>query len=43
MMAGSAQSILYAIQAFPAIDFHDAAENPINGISASLRAVRCCG
>ena len=31
MMAGSAQSILYAIQAFPAIDFHDAAENPING------------
>ncbi|WP_080801726.1 FAD-dependent oxidoreductase [Arabiibacter massiliensis] len=30
-MAQSAQSILYAIQAFPPIDFHDAAENPING------------
>ena len=30
-MADSAQSILYAIEAFPPIDFHDAAENPING------------
>ena len=30
-MAQSAQSILYAIQALPPIDFHDAAENPING------------
>ena len=30
-MAQSAQSILYAIEAFPPIDFHDAAQNPING------------
>ena len=30
-MADSAQSILYAIEALPPIDFHDAAENPING------------
>ena len=30
-MADSAQSILYAIEAFPPIDFHDAAENPLYG------------
>ena len=30
-MPDSAQSILYAIEALPPIDFHDAAENPING------------
>ena len=30
-MADSAQSILYAIEALPPIDFHDASENPING------------
>ena len=31
LMNQSAQSILYAIEALPPIDFHDAAENPING------------
>ncbi|MEA5018793.1 MAG: FAD-dependent oxidoreductase [Gordonibacter sp.] len=30
-MPQSAQSILYAIEALPPIDFHDAAQNPING------------
>ncbi|MEG0417184.1 MAG: FAD-dependent oxidoreductase [Gordonibacter sp.] len=30
-MSQSAQSILYAIEALPPIDFHDAAQNPING------------
>ena len=30
-MADSAQSILYAIEAFPPIDFHDVAENPLYG------------
>lgn len=42
-MAQSAQSILYAIQAFPPIDFQDAAENPSTATSASRRAARCCG